>query len=186
VTAIAKCGSTLELHVPEEGFPTLSFLESNLKLYDRLSSDVDNVELGLTADSPSTEKRKVKDMFLSDVPASTSQCNRAWVELCAFVHGDPNGDQLIGYRPSERVKLDVWKRILEGSLLHDINLERQFQVKSLWGAVLDEGEVEPFPWELFEAVVRRLTESPGLGEPQLFDAKLECEHWTQANQDTYH
>ena len=41
VTSVAKCGSTLELHVPPGGFSAIPLLEKRLKLYDQLSTDGD-------------------------------------------------------------------------------------------------------------------------------------------------
>ncbi|KKA25664.1 hypothetical protein T310_0304 [Rasamsonia emersonii CBS 393.64] len=178
VTAIAKCGSTLELHTLEEGFSATQFLERSLKLYDWLSVDGD-VQMGegggLGSALTLSERKRVKEEILRDVPMSVSECESAWKELCAFVHSDTTtGDNsgLTGFRPSARVKLDVWKRMVEGSVLQGIDMEKQFLVKDLWKAVLDEDGEEPFPQPLFEAVVRRLAESSGSNDAQAYDSEL--------------
>ncbi|KAL1969683.1 hypothetical protein VTN77DRAFT_8236 [Rasamsonia byssochlamydoides] len=175
VTAIAKCGSTLELQtLDDEGFSATQFLERSLRLYDRLSTDGD-VQMGESGSGSAltlSERKRLKEEIFADVPTSVSQCESAWKELCAFVHSNTttgNGPGVTGFRPSARVKLDVWKRMLEGSVLQGIDIEKQFLVRDLWKAVLDEGEEEPFPQPLFEAVVRRLAES---SDTQAYDSEL--------------
>ena len=176
MTVIAKCGSTLELHAPEEGMPTPTFLEKVLILYDSLSIDVD-VEISmLSANLSLSQKRRVKDSIFSDVPASMFQCESAWTEICAFVHEHPSSHLMAGFRPSARVKLDVWKKALEGSVLRAIDLAKQFLLKDLWDSVLDDDDgEEPFPWELFQAVVRRLAEPPGEDEIRPENEEPKCE-----------
>lgn len=179
VTAIAKCGSTLELHTLEEGSSATQLLERSLRLYDRLSVDGD-VQMGGGLGSASTlsERKRVKEEIFGDVPMSVAECESAWKELCAFVHSDTTttGDHfaVTGFRPSARVKLDVWKRMLEGSVLQGIDMEKQFLVRDLWKAILDEDGEEPFPRPLFEAVVRRLAESSGSNDAQAYDSELKC------------
>ncbi|CAL5873347.1 uncharacterized protein PFLUO_LOCUS7618 [Penicillium psychrofluorescens] len=186
VTTIAKCGSTLELHTPPEGFSERLFLEKTLRLYDRRSEDTDDgdgdLEMGdaprATASLGPTEMR---EHICADIPMSTAQCDGGWTELCAFVHGK---QQLAGWRPSARARLNVWKRLMEGAILQGIDLEKQFLVGDLWKSVLDDDETSepPFPRPLLEAVVRRLCvpdERPPLAEElkwASFD-KVECTQW---------
>lgn len=158
VTAIAKCGSTLELHVPPGGFSAIPFLEKSLGLYERRSGDVDGdiamdessngaAKLGLA------ETRTLRDRVFVDIPVSSAQCEAGWMEICAFV------DETKGvcWRPSARMRLNVWKRLMEGAILQGIDLEKQFLVGDLWKSVLDEDDTErPFPRALLEAVARRL------------------------------
>ena len=110
----------------------------------------------------------------ADVPVSRAQCEAGWVELCAFVLGrGGSGEDVAGWcrRPSARVKLDVWRRLVEGAVLQGIDLGKQFLVQDLWRSVLDEGE-EPFPKALFEGVVRRVCE---VGDGRLFE-DLKCKY----------
>jgi sister chromatid cohesion protein DCC1 len=167
VTTIAKCGSTLELHIPPEGFSAVPFLEKALELYDRLSWE------GGTEMTPA-ERRMSREKLFTDIPVSTAQCQSGWDELCAFVYGDDDdarSDQAVCWRPSAMVKLAVWKRMFEGSVLQGIDLEKQFLARDLWKAVLDDDDEEPFPRPLFDAILTRLLESPGANE-----SEIKCKH----------
>jgi hypothetical protein len=178
VTAVAKCASTLELHTLEEGLSSTQFLERSLRLYDRPSSDGDVQMTGSSSDLTLSESKRVKEGIFDDIPMSISECETAWKDLCAFVHSNTTTggelSSLTGFRPSAKVKLDVWKRMLEGSVLQGIDIEKQFLVKDLWKAVLDDSEDEPFPRPLFQAVVRRLAESSGSNDNQDYDSEVKC------------
>lgn len=175
MTSIAKCGSTLELHSPAEGLSAIPFLERSLEVYNRLSSggDVDvDMDSGLM-ELELAEKKMAIEAYFADVPVSRAQCERDWFELCAFVSKDSGDNQVTYWRPSSRVKLDVWKRIVDGAVLQGIDLAKQFLAKDLWRSLLDDGAEEPFPRALFEAVLRRVCES----EDNLLSdvADLKCE-----------
>lgn len=183
MTAISKCGSTLELHIPPEGFSAIPFLKQSLRVYDRLSSEGDSDRCEDDTHTPAMEtglgsvKDRVeglKNSLFDDIPVSREQCESAWVETCAFVYQDAdNARQSTAmtttatgwqcWRPSALVKLDVWKRILEGAVLQSIDLQKQFLVKDLWKAMLDDlyddGTKAPFPRALFEAVLKRVCDS---------------------------
>ncbi|KAE8348658.1 hypothetical protein BDV28DRAFT_164191 [Aspergillus coremiiformis] len=153
VTAIAICGSTLELHTPPEGFSAVPVLERILPVYDDgEEAEVMEVDVG-----------EVIRRVFADVPVSGVQCEEGWIEVCGFVLRRGSGGDVVGWcrRPSAETKLGVWRRVLEGAVLQGIDLGRQFLVKDLWRSVLDEGE-EPFPRALFEAVVRRVCAGSGL------------------------
>ncbi|KAE8344493.1 hypothetical protein BDV24DRAFT_160637 [Aspergillus arachidicola] len=159
MTAIAKCGSTLELHTPPEGFSAVPVLEKILPVYDEVEGAEQQVEV--------EERGDVIRRVFADVPVSRAECEAGWVELCAFVLGrGGRGEGVAGWcrRPSARVKLDVWRRVGEGAVLQGIDLGKQFLVQDLWRSVLDEGE-EPFPKALFEGIVRRVCE---VGDGRLF------------------
>lgn len=189
VTAIAKCGSTLELHIPPGGFSAVPFLEKSLGLYDRRSGDGDG---DITMDESSNGKgdmglleiRKLRDQVCADIPVSSAQCETGWVEICAFV----DEKQAICWRPSARMRLNVWRRMLEGAILQGIDLEKQFLVRDLWKSVLDDDDASerPFPRGLLEAVVRRLCvpdERPPLADEvkcKLRDADDLFRYWTFA------
>ncbi|KAL1863524.1 hypothetical protein Plec18167_000617 [Paecilomyces lecythidis] len=177
VTTIAKCGSTLELHVPPGGFSAVPFLEKALRVYDRLSWDGDVSMGGVGTEMTLAERRASKEKLFADIPVSTAQCQSGWNELCAFVHGDDTG---VCWRPSARVKMAVWKRMLEGSVLQGIDIEKQFLAGDLWKAVLDDDEEEPFPRALFDAVLRRLVEAPGANDTEVKWANIDkaaCTRW---------
>lgn len=156
MTAIAKCGSTLELHIPTGGFSAIPFLEKSLGLYERRSGDddgdipMDESSDGFGAISPAELRGRV----FVDIPVSSAQCEAGWTEICAFV----DEKQGACWRPSARMRLNVWKRLVEGAILQGIDLEKQFLVRDLWKSVLDDDDASepPFPRALLEAVVRRL------------------------------
>lgn len=155
VTAIAKCGSTLELHIPPGGFSAVPFLEKSLGLYDRRVGDDDgDVAMDESGENGLFEVRDLRDQVCADIPVSAVQCEAGWVEICAFV----DERQKVCWRPSARMRVNVWKRMMEGALLQGIDLEKQFLVGDLWKSVLDDGDDSepPFPRGLLEAVVRRL------------------------------
>lgn len=181
VTAIAKCGSTLELHIPPGGFSAVPFLEKSLGLYDRRTGDDGDVAMDDSsgqADLGLFEIRKLRDQVCADIPVSSAQCEAGWVEICAFV----DEKQAICWRPSTRMRLNVWKRMMEGAILQGIDLEKQFLVGDLWKSVLDDDDTSepPFPRGLLEAVVRRLCvedERPPLVDDikcELRDAEILC------------
>ncbi|CRG83749.1 hypothetical protein PISL3812_01105 [Talaromyces islandicus] len=169
VSAIAKCASTLEVHGLDEGSATsvvAQALAKNLRVYEADRNDVDMAdesqpEVAVTRG----ERESIKRTIIADVPFSDAECNAAWTEICAFVHVDTeNNKNIVGFRPSARMKIDAWKRILEGSVLQSIDLEKQFLANDLWKAVLsddDDKEEEPFPRPLFDALLNRLVERSG-------------------------
>lgn len=159
VTAIAKCGSTLELHVPPAGFSAVPFLEKSLGLYEKRTGDDDgDIPMDESSNTSGSlgpsETRKLRDRVCADIPVSSAQCEAGWAEICAFV----DEKQGTCWRPSARMRLNVWKRLMEGAILQGIDLEKQFLVGDLWKSVLDdEDDLEPpFPRALLEAVARRL------------------------------
>lgn len=161
VTSIAKCTSTLELHVPPGGFSAIPFLEKSLRLYDRRSGDDEDDDVSMDRSSDArdgprmAEVRALRKQICVDIPVSAAQCEKGWMELCAFVDGHT---EAAGWRPSARVRLNVWRRMVEGALLQGIDLEKQFLVGDLWKSVLDDDDTvePPFPRGLLEAVVRKL------------------------------
>jgi hypothetical protein len=173
VTAIAKCSSTLELHIPPGGFSAVPFLEKSLRLYDRRDDDGDIPMDDSASSGPlgAKEMHSVREKICQDIPVSTAQCEQGWMELCAFVDG---GDEVAGWRPSARSRLRVWKRLAEGAVLQNIDLEKQFLVGDLWKSVLDEDDEQepPFPRALLEALVRRLCVADE--RPPLAD-EIKCE-----------
>ncbi|PLN77035.1 putative sister chromatid cohesion protein Dcc1 [Aspergillus taichungensis] len=169
MTAIAKCGSTLELDTPSGGFSARPFLEGWLGVFDGDDDDGDNSARGETKTETEVggeEREKIIRRVFDDIPLSVAECEKGWVELCGFVlprrGGGSRAVSECCRRPSAPIKVDVWKRAMEGAVLQGIDLEKQFLVRDLWKSVLDEDDdgsvVEPFPRDLFEAVVRRVCE----------------------------
>lgn len=79
------------------------------------------------------------------------------------------------WMPSAEMKLEVWKRVVEGSVLQGIDLGAQFLVNDLWKSVLDDEGLAPFPRPLFEAVVRRICELPEGAERDFAESEMKCE-----------
>ncbi|KAJ5690528.1 hypothetical protein N7462_004920 [Penicillium macrosclerotiorum] len=185
VTAIAKCSSTLELHVPPVGFSAALFLEKSLALYDPQNGDddedvsMDDSGIEDVAMGPA-EMRALRNQVCADIPVSAAQCEAGWTEICAFV----DKKQKMCWRPSAKMRLNVWRRLTEGTILQGIDLEKQFLVVDLWKSVLDDDDTlpQPFPQQLLEAIVRRLCAADQ--RPPLTDEikwasfdKTECIRW---------
>lgn len=179
VSAIAKCASTLEVHgLGQDSVATVAqALAQSLRVYGQDRDDINMAD----ENAPEVvvtraEREEIKKRVFADVPFSDAECNAAWTDICAFVHVDTentNSNNIAAFRPSARMKIDAWKRILEGSVLQSIDLEKQFLANDLWKAVLgddDDGEEqEPFPRPLFDALLNRLVERSG-SEP----VELKC------------
>ncbi|KAL4867156.1 hypothetical protein BDV12DRAFT_123867 [Aspergillus spectabilis] len=162
VTSIAKCGSTLELHKPAEGFSAELFLRALVRVYEKgeVESDNGNNDAGLTGKEAAELRRGILERVFADIPVSWAECERGWVVMCAFVNLSPGLESESScWRPSAEMKLEVWKRAVEGSVLQGIDLGRQFLVRDLWRSLLDDDGLEPFPRPLFDAVLRRIRES---------------------------
>ncbi|KUL84719.1 hypothetical protein ZTR_07646 [Talaromyces verruculosus] len=174
VTAIAKCGSTLELQVlsNEESFAAAkSMLVRVLRVWDEgmtFDSDDGDVDMDGNEDTELMKRNMlVKRAVIDDLPFADLQCEKAWIELCAFVpekYKSQSGERP-AFRPSAAVKLGIWKRILEGCILHSIDVDKQFLVRDLWKAVLgdedDDDREKTVSRSLFDAIVRRLAEHTG-------------------------
>lgn len=185
VSTIAKCASTLELQSlseAEEVDIARLALEEKLRVYDRLSVDAVGEDTVMQEDDRGIDsgldvqrggEGAIRGRILNEVPTCAARCRAVWRELCGFVSTDlrKGSGGLVAFRPSARVRLDGWKRILEGSVLEGIELGKLFLVSDLWKAVLTEDGEEPFPRELFNAVVRRLAESTGSDDDE---AELRC------------
>lgn len=186
VTAIAKCGSVLELQglSNEETFAAAkNMLAQLLRVWDdgmTFAKEDGDADMDGSEDSELRTRRNilVKKTVIRDLPFADLQCQKAWIELCAFVpdnYQSPNGERP-AFRPSAAIRLGIWKRILEGCILHSIDLEKQFLVRDLWKAVLgdddDEREKAVAP-SLFDAIVKRLAERTGENDVGT-DLELKC------------
>ena len=73
--------------------------------------------------------------------------------------------------------MGTWKRILEGCILHSIDVEKQFLVQDLWKAVLgdedDDVKEKTISRSLFDAIVRRLAEQSSENGVE-DDSELKC------------
>lgn len=171
----------------EESFDAAkSMLARILRVWDdgmTFNNDDDgDVDMDRSEDGELNTKRSflVKNAIIDDLPFADSQCRKAWIELCAFVP-DNNYKSLSGerlaFRPSAAVKLGTWKRILEGCILHSIDVEKQFLVQDLWKAVLgdedDDVKEKTISRSLFDAIVRRLAEQSSENGVE-DDSELKC------------
>ncbi|KAL3456092.1 hypothetical protein BJX64DRAFT_49540 [Aspergillus heterothallicus] len=196
VTSIAKCGSTLELHTPPEGFSATGFLSAAVRVYDgEQGVSLDGVGEEGDSDMRSDDEdggnaERILDGLFADIPVSRAQCEQGWVEICGFVLvpragvalGSPVSSSYY-WRPSAAQKLDVWKRIVEGSVLQGIDLGKQFLVRDLWRSVLDDDGNGPFPRPLLEAVVNRVKDSGDGAASDLKWASIDkqcCVRWVGA------
>ncbi|KAF7715280.1 Uncharacterized protein PECH_000445 [Penicillium ucsense] len=189
VAAIAKCGSTLELHTPQDGFSAVPFLEKSLALFDRRVGDGDrDLDVDMLGDeSGDADATVLRERVFADVPVSSGQCEAGWMEICAFA----DERRRHCWRPSARMRLGIWKRVVEGATLQGIDLNKQFLVRDLWKSVLDDDDDDEseddgvnalFPRALFEAVVRRVSvveERPPLSAELKWASldKIECARW---------
>ncbi|KAL4923970.1 putative sister chromatid cohesion protein Dcc1 [Aspergillus undulatus] len=192
MTSISKCGSTLELHTPAEGFSAKPFLLKATRVYDKDLWEYEGQSQDEDAGAQAEEeiKRSLGALF-ADVPVSRAQCERDWIEICAFVrpgHRDgygqahaEHGPKQSYWRPSAEMKLEVWKRIIEGAVLQGINLGSQFLVSDLWKSVLDDEGLAPFPRGLFVAVVYRIREVGEGVERALADGEMK---WASIGKET--
>ncbi|KAL5003276.1 hypothetical protein BDV10DRAFT_201133 [Aspergillus recurvatus] len=181
VTSIAKCASMLELHKPTDGFSAMPFLEKLVRVFDQGAwedmSGGQNEDEDIPGSKATKKTGEILDRIFADVPVSRTQCEREWIEMCAFVLLQPTATEEEApasscWRPSAEMRLDVWKRVVEGAVLQGIDLEKQFLVTDLWKSVLDDDGAAPFPRPLFEAVVRRVCElGDGLGWAALSERK---------------
>ncbi|KAL4760626.1 putative sister chromatid cohesion protein Dcc1 [Aspergillus foveolatus] len=188
VTSIAKCGSTLELHKPAEGFSAVPYLEKLVRVFDRGDwedmNGGESADEGITGSEATKARNEILDRIFADVPVSRTQCERDWVEMCTFILLSPTAteEKIPAYscwRPSAAMRLDVWKRVVEGAVLQGIDLEKQFIVSDLWKSVLDDDGVAPFPRPLFDAVALRICE---LGDEVERAALLEMK-WTSIKKE---
>ncbi|KAA8648253.1 putative sister chromatid cohesion protein Dcc1 [Aspergillus tanneri] len=102
MTSISKCGSTLELHTPQEGFSAVPFLERILSVYDLFSTvghgmDGDNYDEEGVVDL--VQRRGIVQRVFEDVPVSRAECERGWRE------GIDLGKQFL--------VSDLWKSVLD-------------------------------------------------------------------------
>ena len=91
-------------------------------------------------------KSSDKNAILQDAPLSRDEFNQAWKQLCAF--------EVLGrsWLPTPSALAMVWKSILSAATIRGVNLETNFELKSLAEVVGSDG----FPWALLMAIVTRL------------------------------
>lgn len=185
-------------------YSAFPYLQRALRVYSGTHAeegrDVDMLDgsdgdTGLSAASTNTtvrrererkrERRRVMRKVFADVPLSLAECERGWVEMCGFVHFERDfgggggatsaaGFRLACWRPSAVVRVQAWKRVLDGAVLQGIDVGKQFLTQDLWRGFRDgdEGDGKEsgdagFPRSLFDALVRRLMGDPasvGLGK----------------------
>lgn len=89
---------------------------------------------------------KDKNAFLQDAPFSTNEFDEAWKQQCAF--------EVLGraWLPTASALAMIWKSMLSAASMSGVNLEKNFELKSLAEMVGNDG----FPSALLMAVVMRL------------------------------
>lgn len=182
VTAIAMCKSTLEAQKFVDGTSgALAFLQKTLQVYDTYDLEDDAMEIEKTSNAASNDLTNVTNInavlsrLFDDVPFSAAECHQAWVDLCGFVHEDRSVGKLATWRPSAEVRLDVWKKIMEGSVLQGIDVEQQFLIGDLWASTVDD-TAELFPRGLFDAIIRHLMDDSDTKLQVLEDLKCKSLH----------
>ncbi|EEH06783.1 conserved hypothetical protein [Histoplasma capsulatum G186AR] len=199
-------------------YSAFPYLQRALRVYSGTHAeegrDVDMLDgsdgdTGLSAASTNTtvrrererkrERRRVMRKVFADVPLSLAECERGWVEMCGFVHFERDfgggggatsaaGFRLACWRPSAVVRVQAWKRVLDGAVLQGIDVGKQFLTQDLWRGFRDgdEGDGKEsgdagFPRSLFDALVRRL-----MGDPASVGLGKVCEEikWASFDRDT--
>lgn len=166
VTAVGLCKYTLELQgIKDVEGKVLEFMRGSVRVYDLADMEADAGGMDVDVDGATgskEEKDRVLSRFFADTPFSPVECERAWTDICGFVHAAKGTSELVCWEATARVKLAVWKKIVEGALLEGIDLGKQFMTRDLWRTVdadgYGESGIAPFPRGLFDAVVRRLVE----------------------------
>lgn len=172
LSSIAQCNATLEAVPPPLAKRSAEpFLHRRVHVYDGKNKNNDPAHPTVTG----SEVQRTIEALFSDIPLSQADCERQWVESCCFVDHDPSSaaGELVCWRPSVSVKLDAWRKLLEVSILRDIDVKKQFLVSDLWNAVVDEEDGTPFPKAVFDAIVRRVM--PSWQQSSSFTSTLECE-----------
>ncbi|OAX80612.1 hypothetical protein ACJ72_05052 [Emergomyces africanus] len=200
VTTISKCNAILELvKMDSNSYSAFPYLQRVLRVYsgshaeedgDVDMSGGDSGGVGLSTTTTTTtiattaitqrERRIAMKKLFAGVPLSAAECERGWVEICGFVHFERNfvvvggggGCRLTCWRPSAVMRIQAWKRVLDGAVLQGIDIGKHFLVRDLWRATRDEEDDNEsgnagFPMSLFDALIRRLMRDPasvGLGE----------------------
>ncbi|KAI5300969.1 hypothetical protein KEM55_003597 [Ascosphaera atra] len=162
VSIIASCKGQLEVMKTPDWYTGVPFLTRALRVFD---GDSDDVRMGDVEEPMPTQEEQAVAMkrLFNDIPVSAQECLRDWRSLCAFVdhaNGDAAGgsDRVQCYRPSATAKLNVWTKAMEACVLSGIDPLKDIYASVLWNAILD-GQAEPFPRLLFEAVLRRCAAS---------------------------
>ncbi|QSS58765.1 hypothetical protein I7I51_08194 [Histoplasma capsulatum] len=202
ITTIAKCNATLELVKMDSSnaYSAFPYLQRALRVYSGTHAeeggDVDMLDgsdedTGLSAASTNTtvrrerERRRVMRKVFADVPLSLAECERGWVEMGVT---SAAGFRLACWRPSAVVRVQAWKRILDGAVLQGIDVGKQFLAQDLWRGFRDGDEGDGkgsgdagFPRSLFDALVRRL-----MGDPASVGLGKVCEEikWASFDRDT--
>ncbi|KAJ9669614.1 hypothetical protein H2201_000481 [Coniosporium apollinis] len=136
ISAIAACTATLELHLTTDS--AVPYLKQALPIWHPTEAEV--------ITPPSSQTTRSKHAIFDDIPLSPGECDAAWTHLCAFSH---NG---ASFRPSARVRLQLWQALVSAAHAESIDLGSQFLMADLWKAIADKG----YPQGLVEAVLRRL------------------------------
>ncbi|KAF2143558.1 uncharacterized protein K452DRAFT_224820 [Aplosporella prunicola CBS 121167] len=148
-STIAQCGSMLELR-PVADSPRPLLQEALAECDDVRRDDAAGPALN---GGPLTSKSKAE--VFADVPFSDEECERAWVDMCAF---DLNG---VPSYPSARTPWTYWKAIHALSVAEGIDLGAQLQIRDVQRQLEEEGLLP----QLIAAIFLRLLPDDQLPEP---------------------
>lgn len=138
LSAISKCGSTLEL-LPSKEVSAKPFLIKALPLYTGLEGD----------EFLTTQAAKRRDRVFADIPLSVGECEHGWIDTVAFEAGSPARS----FRPAASIALKAWATMLLVANEQGIDLTGML-VPSYLGTLFS--SAEDWPVELTKAVVKRL------------------------------
>ncbi|KAI9792234.1 MAG: hypothetical protein M1833_001233 [Piccolia ochrophora] len=148
ISVVACLKSTLELHSapasPDQ------YLRQLLPEYAGLQV---NPDYGNEAPSVSAPDKGMSKLgVFSDIAASDEECERAWIDSCAF--------EDTSYRaklPSAGAKLGLWRSIISIAVSEGLRVESVFSKDDLWRFV----STENWPRDFFNAVLIRLSTTFG-------------------------
>lgn len=141
ISAVAKCGALLEL-LPVSESPVAALREAITRIWHSERWDGET-----TADFSGEVVEKSKEEFYADVPFSDQECEKAWIELCAF---EFEGRPVLPTLPALWM---YWRTIFTTAVAEGIDLQAQFQIAHLAKTLKDE---EDLISELVEAIFHRL------------------------------
>ncbi|EKG12129.1 Sister chromatid cohesion protein DCC1 [Macrophomina phaseolina MS6] len=141
ISAVAKCGALLELHPVHES-PVAALREAITRIWHSERWDGETI-----AGFSGEVVEKSKEEFYADIPFSDQECEKAWVDLCAF---EFEGRPVVPTVPAQWM---YWRTIFTTAVAEGIDLGAQFQIAHLAKTLQDEESLIP---ELVGAILRRL------------------------------
>ncbi|KAK7732101.1 hypothetical protein SLS57_001081 [Botryosphaeria dothidea] len=167
ISAVAKCGALLEL-LPVSESPVAALREAITRIWHSERWDGET-----TADFSGEVVEKSKEEFYADVPFSDQECEKAWIELCAF---EFEGRPVLPTLPALWM---YWRTIFTTAVAEGIDLQAQFQIAHLAKTLKDE---EDLISELVEAIFHRLLPDDQMaGDDWAAVDRAKCIPWVGRN-----